>query len=103
LNEEMRFIQYSRPEARECKIDWDATVDVTDDLRQALHPHDPEALNAGRLRRPFLFQPPDAGRRSRHGFVKHPSPEPVRHARGARVFAYPDESCFFIEAPEDET
>jgi hypothetical protein len=96
----MKFIQYSRPEARDCKIDWEAAVEVTDALRRALHPHDLDALHVGRLRRPFVFTPPVPGRRSRHGFVKHPSPEPVPHERGAVVFAYPDESVFFIEVPE---
>lgn len=104
----MKFIKYSRPEARDCKVDWDAAVEVTDVLRSALHPHDLDALHphdldalhVGRLRRPFVFQPPVPGRRSRHGFVKHPSPEPIPHERGAIVFAYPDESVFFIEASE---
>lgn len=97
----MKFILYSRSQARDCKIDWDAPVEVTDAHRRALHPHDLDALRVGRLRRPFLFKPPVPGRRSRHVFVKHPSPEPVPHERGAIVFAYPDESCFFIEVMEE--
>lgn len=93
----MKFIRYSGLQARECKIDWDAAVEVTEAVRRALHPHDPEVLQVGRLRRPFLFKPPAPGRRSRRVFVKHPAPEPVPHEQGAIVFAYPDESCFFIE------
>lgn len=96
----MRFVQYSRPEARDCKIDWEAPVQVSEQVRRALHPHDVDVLHAGRLRRPFLFQPPIPGRRSRHGFERHPSPDPVPHERGALVFAYADESSFFIEAPD---
>jgi hypothetical protein len=96
----MRFIEYRRPEVRDCKIDWEAAVQVSEEVRRALHPHDVDALHAGRLRRPFLLQPPELGRRSRQGAVKHPGPEPIPHERGALVFAFADESCFFIEAPD---
>ncbi len=98
----MRFIRYLRPQARECRTDRDAPIEVTGDIRRALHPHEPEALLAGRLRRPFLFAPPTPGRRSHHAFVRHPSPDPAHHERGAIVFAYPDESVFFVEAPEGD-
>ena len=93
----MKFVQYRRAQTRGCKIDWDAPVEITADLRRALHPHDLDALHVGRLRRPFLVARTVPGRRTRHVVVKHPSPEPVPHDRGAIVFAYPDESVFFIE------
>jgi hypothetical protein len=94
----MKFVQYSPAEVRDCNIDWNASVDLTDAVRLALQPHDAETLRSGRLRRPFLLQPPTAGRRSRHVVVKHRSAEPVAHARGAIVFSYSDGSWFLIEA-----
>lgn len=98
----MRFILYKRAQVRGCKIDWDAPVELTDEIRRAMQPHVVEELRAGRLRRPFEYKAGTPGRRSRRVFEKHPPPESVAHERGAVVFAYPDESVFFIEAVQEQ-
>lgn len=95
----MRFVLYTRPSAAECKVDWDAAVDVTEDVRRALRPQEPEALRAGRLRRPFLCKPPTLGRRSAR--VRRSTP-PVRHPAGARVFSTLDELCVWVEVDDDD-
>ncbi len=98
----MRFIGYIRARLRGCKIDWGAPVEINDELRRALHPRDPEALRAGRLRRPFFVKPVTPGGRSGPGFVRHPPTEPITHEANALVFAYPDDSWFLLEAPEND-
>ena len=35
----MHFILYRRPEARECKIDWEESVDITEDVRRRARRH----------------------------------------------------------------
>jgi len=96
----MRFIGYKRVTLRGCKIDWDAPVEINEDIRRGLHPHDPDALRVGRLRRPFYVKAVTPGRRSRQAFVKNPPRDPVTHEANALVFAYPDDSWFLVEAPE---
>ena len=101
----MQFIGYQRASMRGCKVDWDTPVEVDDEVRRALKPHDPDDLRAGRLRRPIRVEPPTPGRRSRQGFVRHPRPEPTTHDAGALVFAYGNESFdsyFLIEAPDND-
>lgn len=97
----IQFVFYLRPS--DCKVDWDADVDVTDDVRRALDPQDPAVLRAGRLRRSFIQKAPTPGRRSAHVLRAHPPPAPVRHPAGARVFATVDEACFWVEAVDEET
>jgi hypothetical protein len=98
----MRFVAYRRAHVRHCKVDWEAPVDVSEPLRAALRPHDPDVLRPGRLRRPFCIKVVTPGRRSRSGFERHPAPEPVTHKAGALVFANADETVFLIEAPEGD-
>ena len=96
----MRFVGYKRATMRGCKVDWDAAIEVTEGLRLALHPNDPDDLKSGRLRRPFRVEAATPGRRSRQVSVRHPRPEPITHEVGALVFAFADESWFLVEAPE---
>ena len=79
----MRFIGYGK--LRGIKVGWSVDVDLTDEIRQALHPHDPAVLSVGRLRRPFLAP------------SKGPA-DGVKHDKGALVFAYANEEYLFIEA-----
>ena len=96
----MRFIGYSRAQARECRVEWDVEINVTQEIARALHPHEPDRLQAGRLKRPFRCEPPNPGRRSRRGFIKYPAPPPTEHARGALVFANEDETYVLIEVAD---
>ncbi len=96
----MRFIGYSPASIRGAKISWDVDVDITDELRRSIHPHQPAALRAGRLRRPFRVEPPKLGKRSRRALGQARQAEALTHEKAALVFAYPDERYFLIEAPE---
>ncbi len=95
----MKFAMYTRAQARLARVEWTDPVASDEELRRALHPHQVESLRHGRLRRPFDYRPPQFGRRSQRHLAKHPPPEPQHHPRGALVFAYEDEACFFIELP----
>jgi hypothetical protein len=78
------------------KIDWDADVQLTDEVRQALHPQDPAHLRAGRLRRPFHVKP-----RRPAGRARLPAGKEILHPKGALVFAFADDQWCLVEAPED--
>jgi hypothetical protein len=92
-----RFIQYGPAVLRGIKVDWDALVEITDDIRQAMHPQDElERLRVGRLRRPFHVQPSRPGRRS----ARVPARDEVVFPKGALIFANSVDSWFWVEIGE---
>jgi hypothetical protein len=91
----VRFIGYIPAVVRKMKVDRDAEVDITADVRRALHPRDPNGLRAGRHRRPLHVKPTPDGRRGK-SWVQ----EEVLHPKGSLVFANSDDSWFVVEAPE---
>ena len=76
----MRFALYMPGHVRGIKVAWDVALDYTDELRDAMHPHELIRLRPGILRRGFVIGD-------------------VTHARGARVFANDSDTCFWIELP----
>jgi hypothetical protein len=96
--DDVRFVGYKPAAVRHCKIDWDVAVEFTAEVREALHPHDPDALRVGRLRRLFTKRPVVLGRRSRRIQLGIADREEITHEKGALVFAYSDESFFLIQA-----
>ena len=89
----MRFVLYRAASVRGMKVDWDVQVDITEEVRRALHPQDPEDFRAGRLRRPFHHKPPRPGTRS-----ASVAGEETVHPKGALVFATEDDSYVYVEA-----
>jgi hypothetical protein len=79
----MRFLTFMRADIRGAKIDWDIDLDLTPELRTALHPHDAGFLRPGRIRRAFML-----------GNGKFRAP------KHALVFAYPDEGAFLVQVEE---
>ena len=92
----MRFIGYVPAVVRGAKIDWEADVELSPEVRDAMKPQDVDALRRGKLRRPFHVTPPRSGTRGRP-FTR----QEMKHPKGAVVFATADESWFWFEAPEE--
>jgi hypothetical protein len=93
----MRFILYGPAVIRGAKIDWEAEVRLTQEIREALRPQDPELLRAGRLRRPFHVKPPRVGTRA-----QPVARDEIVHPKGALVFASRNDRFFFFEASDRE-
>jgi hypothetical protein len=91
----LSFIGYIRPEIRRCKTDWDAEVEITPEIREALHPRDVGTLRVGVLRRPFHWEPSRPGTR---GSPRQPIA--AVHAKDSLVFAVADDSFFLLEYRE---
>jgi hypothetical protein len=93
----VRFIGYIPAVLRGIKVEWDIPVEITDEIRRAMHPQDEiERLRAGRLRRPFHVPSHRLGRRS----AGVPQREEVVHPNGALIFANETETWFWVEAEE---
>jgi hypothetical protein len=93
----VRFVEYIPAVVRGAKINWDADVELSPEVRQAMRPYDVEPLRRGRLRRPFHIKPARPGTRGRP-IVR----EEIEHPKGALVFATEDDTFFWFEAPEHE-
>ena len=92
----MRFVSYSRALTRGIKVDWDAPLEVTDEIRRAMEPQGIEELRAGRLQRPFHVQANRLATRPGRG----PERGEVMHPRGAVIFATSAEDQFWIQADD---
>ncbi len=93
----MRFVGYIRAVVRGAKIDWEADVVLSPEVREAMKPQELWRLRQGKLRRPFHVKPRNPGTRGRP-FAR----EELEHPKGALVFATEDGSWFWFEAPEPE-
>ncbi len=76
----MRFGLYRRVHVRGIKVRWDVAIDYTDELCDAMHPHELVRLRPGILRRAFVI-------------------DDVVHAQGAHVFTDDGEHVFWLEMP----
>ena len=76
----MRFKLVTQANLNGVKIDWTTPVEVTDEIRDALAPNDPDAMQAGALLRGVAV-----------GSVTYP--------RGSRVFRVAEGHEHFVELP----
>lgn len=94
----MRFALYHAFHWFGLKVNWDPPEDITDEVRAALHPQEAEHLRFGVLRKRFVYEPSENGRRSRH---VRAAQTPAVHAKGALVFAPLDDAYILIEIEEE--
>jgi hypothetical protein len=76
----VRFAVHSPQQVGAIKIDWDAPVERTPELRDAMAPHDLDAMHAGVLRRGFTI-------------------EAVTYPRGTVAFRVGDGHELFLQVP----
>jgi hypothetical protein len=92
----VRFVLYIPAAMRGLKVDWDTPRALSVEAREAMQRDLVVAMRGGRLRRPFRYDPPPAGTRTKS--VKRRAP--TLHAKNALVFTNAGDSLFWIELDE---